>query len=1617
MGIQNKDGALYFATGIDNSGLYSGRNEAMGIIKAMAGEITAFDVFGGIGISAGIAFAQAAKGAYEFEKQFQQSMKEVATLSSGIKGSLTDYMNQVIEITREIPVLANDAAKALYQIVSAGHDGANGMKVLEVSAKAAIGGVTDTATAADGITTLLNAYKLDVSEAEKISDQLFTTVKLGKTSFGELGKSIAQVAPIAAAYGVEIDQVLAAVATLTKQGTPTAQAMTQIRASIIAVSKVLGDGAFDNRTYQEALAEVARQAGGSESKLRELVPEVEAVNAVLGLTGINVKEAAGHLEEMQNATGAAEAAFKEMASSAENQMKLLGNNITAALRPLGQEILKEISSAAQSMNEAFADGSAQEALKNIGALIVVVTTALAGYKGSILAVSTAKQVYATVTAIVNKQRTIEIGKLVLSQGFYDAETGAIVKNMSTRVLLTKALKAQTIAQLKNAAAMLTNPYVLAAAAFAGLGYAIYKVVTAETEAERVQKRYNKLIEEQTRQLDELKSKTNSLVSVIQDENSTQYDKVKAYKQLQALMPTVFSNMDIETLKLMDHLSLNKQINDEINRRERIGAKTNLVLAQNELNSINSRLNKATKEQAESPSAQKAAVIQKIQEEKKIAEEELKVAQKRVDDILNIQKEAKEKAKPKELKIVSLRSNIDTLKSEITELKSLVEKEQEENNGWSPNAWLLDAKQHQLSKKEKELKALQGSGVSKKVETKTDKAYWTKQKDDATKALDSIASSQKKLMDAGNFKGIDSAVVKSYKENAKKLKEAEKELEVYDSSSKRDDKGKKLREEQKKYKLLLDKQNREQQRMQEDSANELEQLEINKLKESSEKVLKQRELNHRLELQAIEREAEDKKLKVIQDARSAFDANPTNKKRTFNADVFIKSEPVKKQFDKIDSDAKKATEAKNVKYNRGDDFSDLLSQYQDYTDQRLAIERKFNEDIATLQEQRQQAVKNGDTEQVEQIDRSIAQATKNKGMELMGLDYDKLKESPEYVRAFENLKETSSETLNSLLTQLENAKQTAAQVLSPDQLREYTSTIQSIMDELDSRNPFQSLSDKKKELAEAEEELANAQREHENTKQMAEAIKGGAKIENGVKSSKFNQKTGKIESTKAYLSEAQALEQVQKKTEKYNTAKDKVVKKDNQVKKAEKEVRTQISELADTIDELGKTIGGPAGEIISLIGNIGAFAMTAMSGVEAAADTSANAISTVEKASVILAIISAAMQVAMKIVDLFGKDDTTEKYEKAKEAYESYISILDRVIEKQLELAEALTGDNANAAYQKAIDTVREQSANARVLGQQYLNSGASRKSHSKGYDEVDDMSWEGWKQAADTLGITVDEFKKKMGGRMTGLFDLTDEQLAKLQEDAGIFWSQLDSDTQKYADQIANGVEKVAEVMEQRITDATLIDIDSLRSDFQDLLFDMDSDSADFADNFEEYMRNAILNSMLKEDYMDRLTAWREKLYNAMDDGVTEDEYNDLKAEGQRIADEMKAKRDAMSEMYDWGKDDNEREASKKGFASMSQDSADKLDGSFAVMISHTYSINEGVKLIQSGTDKIVEKLAYLSNLDKNIGEIMKHSNLVITYLSDISSHTARLETIEKAIESIRLGIDTLNTKGITLKR
>lgn len=545
MGIRNREGSLYMATGIDNSGLYAGKREAMGVIKTLASEVTSFDIFGGIGISAATAFAKAAKSSYDFEKEFRKNMLEVATISTQVTDDMTGFMNQVMAITQEIPIKAPDAAKALYGIVSAGHDGADGMKVLEVSAKSAIGGMTDTATAADAITTLLNAYKMSADEAEKVSDQLFTTAKLGKTTFGELGQSIAQVAPIAAAYGVEMDQVLAAVATLTKSGTPTAQAMTQIRASIIATSKVLGDGAFNTRTFQEALAEVAAKAGGSESKLRELVPEVEAVNGVLGLTGINAQDAADHLKEMNNAVGASEEAFQKMKDTAENQLTLLANNIQAYLRPLGEEILKEVSDIAKAFNEAFENNDIEGTISNLESLVKNAAGAFLSYKTAILLVQVAQQSYI---------KTSALSRL------------ATIQHTTATALLTGALKKQAVAMLAAGKAALTNPYVLAVAGATALGYAIFKLATQATASEKALDAHNKRVAEMREWSDDMKSQTEEMLGILQDENKSTLQKVEAYKKLQELYPNELKNLSLQKFLLMDMVEVNKMLSKSIDDR-------------------------------------------------------------------------------------------------------------------------------------------------------------------------------------------------------------------------------------------------------------------------------------------------------------------------------------------------------------------------------------------------------------------------------------------------------------------------------------------------------------------------------------------------------------------------------------------------------------------------------------------------------------------------------------------------------------------------------------------------------------------------------------------------------------------------------------------------------------------------------------------------------------------------------------------------------------------------------------------------------------------------------------------------------------------------------------------
>ncbi|WP_281681727.1 phage tail tape measure protein [Zunongwangia profunda] len=347
------DNSLFFESGIDLDGLKSGAANATGIVRNLAATIGKLSPFSILATGAATAFAKIGQEAYNMMREFEQAMKEVQTISQAAQKDFEGISSAVFALSKISPDPPAKLAKAYYQIVSSGYDGAEGLKLLEASTKAATAGVTSTEAAADGLTTVLNAFKLEAEDAEKVSDILFTTVRLGKTTIDELSHSLSEVAPLAASSGYNFEEVAAAIATLTKQGVPTSQAMTQIRAAIEATNEVLGDGAAQSMTLQNAFQAIYKEAGGSQNKLKELTGRVEAMSAILAVSGQNARGAQKDLAEYARAAGATTIANQRMLSSNENQWNILNNRIKATTEEVGNAIVEISSNFAGFVNKAL----------------------------------------------------------------------------------------------------------------------------------------------------------------------------------------------------------------------------------------------------------------------------------------------------------------------------------------------------------------------------------------------------------------------------------------------------------------------------------------------------------------------------------------------------------------------------------------------------------------------------------------------------------------------------------------------------------------------------------------------------------------------------------------------------------------------------------------------------------------------------------------------------------------------------------------------------------------------------------------------------------------------------------------------------------------------------------------------------------------------------------------------------------------------------------------------------------------------------------------------------------------------------------------------------------------
>lgn len=367
MAIGSSLGKLFVSIGVDTSELKKGFGDAESQINAFGGKVkkTGAAIGAGMkeagkGLTKGVTLPLAAAGAGFMAlsgkaASFENQMNEVFTLLPGMSETAMDAMSaDVLDFSREMGTLPSETVPALYQAISAGVPKENVFEFMRTANKAAVGGVSDLETAVDGITSVVNAYGSDVIGAAEASDLMFTAVKLGKTDFDSLSKSLFNVIPTASALGVEFGDVTAALAAMTAQGTPTSVATTQLRQMMVELSKEGSktSDAFKEVSgvgFQEFIAQggnvhgalkIMEQAAADQGvALQDMFGSVEAGNAALGLTGKGAETFASNIEAMGESVGATDEAFATMDEGASRSMAKLKAEFSATMIEIGNEFI------------------------------------------------------------------------------------------------------------------------------------------------------------------------------------------------------------------------------------------------------------------------------------------------------------------------------------------------------------------------------------------------------------------------------------------------------------------------------------------------------------------------------------------------------------------------------------------------------------------------------------------------------------------------------------------------------------------------------------------------------------------------------------------------------------------------------------------------------------------------------------------------------------------------------------------------------------------------------------------------------------------------------------------------------------------------------------------------------------------------------------------------------------------------------------------------------------------------------------------------------------------------------------------------------------------------------
>ena len=486
----------------------------------------------------------------------------------------------------------------------------------------------------------------------------------------------------------------------------------------------------------------------------------------------------------------------------------------------------------------------------------------------------------------------------------------------------------------------------------------------------------------------------------------------------------------------------------------------------------------------------------------------------------------------------------------------------------------------------------------------------------------------------------------------------------------------------------------------------------------------------------------------------------------------------------------------------------------------------------------------------------------------------------------------------------------------------------------------------------------------------------------------------------------------------------------------------VTSLAKGSDGVGKSLGELGGKIGGIIGAI-------LQIIDALGDDPAQFINDLldKVAKVVEAILADLPNLIAKIIEgvgnivggvvsgigkLFGADMTgifgggTENFDAAVEKWGYLLDTWKDNLEYEKSLMKEAYGSKVTEIQNKTVDYLRQSQQAAAQMYRGWASDGAGWFSHSNGYEANRDAKWE-------YLYQYDPELAKRMGaeqeylfgqipyitnGNISNLFDLSVEQLKELKYNNSQFWQSLSEEARKYLDQIIELEDEIKQLELEAREQLTATSFDSIVSDFEQALSKMDSTAEDFAANFEKYMQNAVINSLMLAKYKKQLEDWYASFANAMDSGdeLTKEEQQALKDDYDRIVQAAIAERNNLRDTLGWETDPTKQEADKKGFQAMSQDTGEELNGRFTALqiagenisaqMNVAVPILTGIGVSMSRTAEMVDGIGRVADdMLTNIVECYSELNMIRTTTDEmlpiLKKNKETLEKIEKNTKNI----------------